>query len=445
MRKSSTRWPLLLLCVFLAFAAVACGTNTPFSNTTAVPTVPPGENIYVLDGYSLQGNSDIGRHIVAFHPGSANPTALISLPSGLTSLDHRTLYTAVPQNGQTVISVINTQTGTTVRSFTIAGTYTTSAYSYDNAVVSSTGQWLALRQYSSATNMTTIAFVDTKAGKRTETINLSGDYTLDAISPGGQALYLLQKLYDTPGHYYVRVYDIGNHQLVDTPIVDKEASNPSGDPNMSGTAITRQMLADGTQAFTLYIDARHNLAFIHVLPLNDQVQPPIARCIDLPTSKDVNLLRYYTLALSKDGSTLYAANGALGVVVNIKLSTNGPLNIYDDQIVSTKHFDPGTVTLSSNDKSRKLYNGAALSPDQNTLYFTGLQGIWAINTEDLSVRNHYLTQQALTGMGLSGDGKTLYAVDPTNGITLVDTASGQAQQVIQGQIHAPWGIEWITD
>ena len=445
MQKKLTRWPLLLLCMFLAFVATACGTNTPFSNTTAVPTVPPGENIYVLDGYSPQGSTDTGRHIVAFHPGSANPTAFISLPSGLTSIDHRTLYTAVPQNGQTVISVINTQTGTTIRSFTIPGTYTTSAYSYDNAVVSSTGQWLALRQYTSATNLTTIALVDTQAGKRIQTINLSGDYTLDAISPGGKALYLLQKLNDTPGHYYVRVYDIANNQLVETPIVDKEASNPAGDPNMSGIAITRQMLTDGTEAFTLYIDTRHNLAFIHILPLNDQVQPPIARCIDLPISKSIDLLRYYTLTLSKDGSTLYAANGALGVVVNIKINTGDPLNIYNDTIVSTKHFDPGTFTMSSNDKSRMLYNGAALSADQSTLYFTGMQGIWAINTADLSVRNHYLTQQALTGMGISGDSKTLYAVDPTNGITLVDTATGQAQQVIQGQVHAPWGIEWITN
>jgi len=340
---------------------------------------------------------------------------------------------------------MSTQTGATIRSFTIPGTYATAAYGYDNAVVSSTGQWLALRQYVAGTGLTTIAFVDTQAGRLVKSIKLSGDFTLDAISPAGKALYLLEKLNDTPGHYYVRVYDVAGNTLVETPIVDKSALSPTGDPNMSGSAIARQMVKDGTQAFTLYIDARRNLAFIHVLPLNDQIQPPIARCIDLPTGKSVDMLRYYTLALSADGGTLYAANGVLGVVASIKLNTGDPLSIYSDQILSTKHFDPGNVTMSSEDKTRMLYNGAALSTDQNTLYFTGMNGIWAVKTADLSVQGHYLTQQALTSVGLSADGKTLYAVDPTSGITLLNAATGQAQQVIQGTVYAPWGIEWITN
>lgn len=449
MQKKSTRWLLMLLCASLALLTTACGTNTPTNNATVISTVPAGEKLYVLDGYSSQ-NSTIGysgnteQHIVAFHPGNANPTTFVSLPSGLTSNDHQRLYTAVPQYGQTLISVINTRTGATIRAFTIAGIYTITAYGYDNAVVSSTGQWLALRQYAQGTNATTVVLVDTQAGKLVKTINLSGDYTLDALSPGGKALYLLEKLSDTPGHYYVRVYDVDGNALVETPIVDKTAYNPAGDPNMSGLALARQMLTDGTQAFTLYIDTLHNIAFVHVLPLNDQISPPIARCIDLPTGKAVDLLRYYTLALSADGSTLYAANAALGVVTSIALNTSDPLSIYSDQPTSTKHFAVGNATLSSSDKTRMLYNGATLSADQQTLYVTGLQGIWAIKTADLSVRSHYLMQQALTSVARSADGKTLYAVDPTSGITLLDAASGQAQQVIQGAVHAPWGIAWIT-
>ena len=447
MQKNPTHpgyWLTLLLSLLLTLCA-ACGTDFPSSNTTIVPTVPAGENIYVLDGYGAQANTYTSQHIVALHPGSAHPTAFVSLPSGLTSIDHHTLYTAVPQNGRTTISVISTQTGATMRSFTIPGTYATAAYGYDNAVVSSTGQWLALRQYVADTNLTTIAFIDTQAGRLVKSIKLSGDFTLDAISPGGKALYLLEKLNDAPGHYYVRVYDVAGNTLLETPIVDKSALSPTGDPNMSGSAMARQMVKDGTQAFTLYIDARRNLAFIHVLPLNDQIQPPIARCIDLPTGKSVDALRYYTLALSADGGTLYAANGVLGIVTSIKLNTTDPLSIYSDQILSPKHFDPGNVTMNSEDKTRMLYNGAALSTDQNTLYFTGIDGIWAVKTADLSVQGHYLTQQALTSVGLSADGKTLYAVDPTSGITLLDATTGQAQHVIQGTVQAPWGIEWITN
>jgi sugar lactone lactonase YvrE len=92
-----------------------------------------------------------------------------------------------------------------------------------------------------------------------------------------------------------------------------------------------------------------------------------------------------------------------------------------------------------------LYNGAALSSDQKMLYFAGMYGVWAVNTADLNVQGHYLMQQALTGIALSADNRTLYAVDPANGITLLDAATGQPQQVVQGPVHNPWGIEWVTN
>src|SRR5207247_4674878 len=104
----------------------------------------------------------------------------------------------------------------------------------------------------------------------TRTIPLNGDFTLDAISPGGKALYLLQRLNDTPGHYYVRVYDVSGNTLVQTPIVDKTTLNPSGDPNMTGAALARQMSADGTFAYTPYLEPRRHSAFMHVRPLHAQ-------------------------------------------------------------------------------------------------------------------------------------------------------------------------------
>ena len=213
---------------------------------------------------------------------------------------------------------------------------------------------------------------------------------------------------------------------------------------MTGAALARQMSADGTFAYTLYIDTRRNIAFIHVLPLNDRVDLPIAHCIDLPVGKSVDLLHYYTLALSADGSTLYAANGAIGVVSSINMNTANVQDIFDDKIQHTTHFNPGNGSISNNAKTRTLYNGAALSSDQKTLYFAGVQGIWAANTSDLSPQGHYLVRQPVTGIALSGDDRTLYAVDPTSGITLLSAANGQTQKVIQGHAHNPWGIAWIT-
>jgi len=444
MQKKSIFWLTLILSVFLPLVA-ACGSNTPTGTTKPTSTISSGENLYVLDGYTPLGSQSTGQHIVAFHPGSANPTTLVTLPAGLTSLDHQRIYIATPQHGQTTISIYNTQTGTTIRSFVISGTYSTAGQDYATSVISPDGRWLVLRQTEQTGDQTTIALIDTQAGKLARTISLNGDFDLDAVSPDGGSLYLLERLSDQSGHYYVRLYDVAESRLYENPIIDKTEIN---DPRMTGSALTRQIASDGTVAYTLYIDTPHNVAFVHILPMNGEGFP-FARCVDLPVGKSADLLRYYTLALSSDGSILYAANGPLGAVSAISLGNASANDIWNDKIVATGHFNPSSGVV---DKTRMLYKGAALSPDQQTLYFAGVDGIWAVKTADLrsgvtnlSDIDHYLTQQAFTGIGLSADGRTLYAVDPTKGITLLDAATGQPEQVIQGPAHTPWGIAWITD
>jgi DNA-binding beta-propeller fold protein YncE len=210
-------------------------------------------------------------------------------------------------------------------------------------------------------------------------------------------------------------------------------------------ALTRQVSNAGTFAYTLYIDTRSNYAFIHELPLNDQVYPTIAHCIDLPVGKSAALLHFYTLALSPDGGTLYAANGALGVVSTINVTSGDPTGIFNDKVLNTAHFNPGNASVSNIERERMLYNGAALSSDQKTLYFAGIQGLWAANTSNLNIQGHYLAQQTLTGVALSSDNQTLYAVDPAKGITLLNATTGQIQKVMQGAAHSPWGIAWIVN
>lgn len=439
MLKKSTTWLILMLCVLVPLIA-ACGSTSRTPTGTSTP--PSGENLYVLDGYTSQGANSTNARIVAFHPGSVNPSTLLTLPAGLTSLNHQRLYTATPTNGETTISIINTQTGSKLRSFTISGSYTTSASSFDNSVISTSGQWLALRELGQPIGETVIALIDTQAGKLAKTFHLNGDFTLDAVNPDGSRVYLLERLNDGSGHYYVRLYDVTKNQLYQSPIVDKTELN---DPNMTGTAVARQMAGDGTMAYTLYVDAYHNIAFVHVLPLTGDLYG--AHCVLLPVGKSADLLHYYTLTMSSDESTLYAANGALGVVSEISLNGPDSSDIFDDKVVATVHFNPGSV--SSSDKTRMLYNGAALSPDGKTLYIAGIHGIWPVNTLDLhaqhnsAVLGNYLAGQGLTSVAVSADGRTLYAVDPTNGITVLNTATGQTQQVILGPAHAPWGIEWI--
>lgn len=426
MRKRSTFWLTAFIGILLTFV-VACGPGGQ-ANTA---TTPRGESLYILDGYT----TNAGQRIITLHPGSHSPQSSMTLPTGLFSQDHRRVYTAIPQGDHTVITVTNMLTGATIRSMTIDGTYSTAGQSYANAVLSTDGHWLALRQPVQTGPDSIIVLVDTQADKVAKTIVLNGTFDLDAVSPDGSRIYLLERHNDAAGHYTVRLYQVDQGQLAPYPIVDKRDL----DPNMVGNPLTRQISPDGKIAYTLYTNTASNRAFIHILPQASDYQG--ARCIDLPVGKPADL-RYYTLALSSDGATLYATNGAIGVMSEI--NTSDP-DAFSDDLVRTVRFDPGKSNTASN-QTAALYNGATLSQDsdQSMLYFTGIDGIWAASTTNLSIKTHYATGQAFTSIALSTDGRNLYAVHPTSGIISIDTTSGQFQRIVSDPAQTPWGIEWVN-
>lgn len=427
MRKRSTFWPMALIGMLLMLIT-ACGPGSQANPSTTAR----GESLYILDGYTP---TNAGQRIVTLHPGNHSPQSSMTLPAGLFSQDHQRVYTATSQGRQTVIRVTSMLTGATIRSMTINGAYSTAGQNYANAVLSADGHWLALRQQVQTGPDSTIVLIDTQAGRVAKTIVLNGIFDLDAVSPDGSRIYLLERHNDAAGHYTVRLYQVDQGQLAPYPIIDKRDL----DSNMVGNPLTRQLSPDGKIAFTLYTNTASNRAFIHILPLASSYQG--ARCIDLPVGKSTDL-RYYTLALSSDGSTLYAANGASGVISEI--NTSDP-DAFNDELVKTVHFDPGKSNTTNN-QTEALYNGATLSLDHNqsTLYFTGVDGIWAASTTDLTIKNHYATGLAFTSIALSGDGRNLYAVHPTSGMISIDTTSGQIQRIASDPAQTPWGIEWVN-
>jgi len=441
MKKRSFVWSGLILSLLFV---TACAGGLPQKGGNANPAArPASDELYVLDSYTRAA-----QHIVALPAGTTNPAARLTLPAGLTDLKHQRLYNAKPlPDGHTKISVIDTSSGTTVRTFNIAGSYSAADRGYADSMLSGDGRWLALRAQNTPAGVTSIALVDTQAGKLVKSIKLNGEFTLDAVSPKGTMLYLLEYYQAGTSHYNVRAYDVKANQLLQNSIVDK---NELGD-KMQGEALTRQVSGDGDMAYTLYINHVTNKAFIHILWLADTVDsstpfPAIARCIDLPVGSSPALLRYYTLTLSQDGNTLYAANAALGTIAKVNLDL-GP-NAYQLWLIEKariNHFNPGNGVVTEADQARVLHNGAALSRDQNLLYVAGLHGIWVINTDTLRAQGQYLKQQDFTGLAVSGDGNTLYGVDPATGITLLDPGSGVTRTVIKGVVNAPWGIEWATE
>jgi hypothetical protein len=428
----------LVLCAALA----ACGAQPPITASHSTTSLPSGERLYVVAGTDSRDSTNPGtasQGIVAVHPGSAATSPLVSLPMGLTARNHQQLYVATADAGQTTITVYDTHSGAQLSMFAIAGAYSMDGRGYLGAVLSPDGRWLVLRQLGSAAGSSVFALVDTQARRLAQTIVLAGDFDLDAISPGGTMLYLLQNLSDAAHHYYVRAYDLTAHALLPTIIVDKTEWSGA---KMTGTAVTRQMAPDGSMAYTLYIDPANNYAFVHILPLGEASSNfPFAHCVDLPVGASPDLLHFYTLALSPNGTTLYAANAALGVVSAISLYGQ---QVFDDQIVATGHFDPANGGATQSDTARMLYNGVALSTNGQMLYVAGVLSIRAIRTSDLSLVGSYAMQQAFTSVASSANGESLYAIGPASGLAVISLDGGSGLRSLQVPVRSPWGIAWVS-
>lgn len=103
-------------------------------------------------------------------------------------------------------------------------------------------------------------------------ITLHGDFSIDAVSPAGDRLYLIQTLSAATFRYAVRAYDVGRHRLLPEPVVDPDEA----DEPMTGIPTWRVTSPGGRWAYTLYTRVRGE-PFIHAL----DTQEGIAKCVDL--------------------------------------------------------------------------------------------------------------------------------------------------------------------
>lgn len=451
MRNRSTLWPVVALALVLTVLPVlaACGRSGATTTTSRQSaTLPPGETLYLVSSASARSGS-AGQRLIAMQPASATPAALLTLPAGLISPDHRALFAASPAgSGDTTIARIDPQTGAMERSLTLPGRYTTSGEGWGDATLSADGRWLALEQSNVSGASTVITLIDTQAMAAVRTFTLAGAFTLDAAAPGGRMLYLLQTLNDTAHHYYVRAFDSQAGQLTPGYIVDKSELYATW--SMAGYAVARQEASDGSVDYTLYIAPGLNQAFIHALPVStDASGGGFAHCIELPVGSSPDLLRYYTLVMAPDGSALYAANAALGVVATISLNGDSS-NIFQDAVTATAHFTPdgagstdATGSYAQQPSQHPLENGAALSTDGKTLYVAGPSGVHVFDARTLEARGTFLAGHAITSVAASGDGHMLYAVDPAAGVSVIDLASGRTVRTARCPMQAPWGIAWV--
>lgn len=118
--------------------------------------------------------------------------------------------------------------------------------------------------------------IDTRTLSITKRIVLRGDFSVDALSPKGDTLYLIHHVSNKDAtKYRVRAYDLATGQLLPGVIADKSQAGWT----MAGYPVNRATSASGRWVYTLY-QQNTNYPFIHALDTVDHR----AVCIELPTN-----------------------------------------------------------------------------------------------------------------------------------------------------------------
>jgi hypothetical protein len=230
-------------------------------------------------------------------PSSASGRAGTVAPGGTERLLARRAA------ADTVLIAARRSDGQVLRSRRIRGRWTVPPVTLDNRTtgLSADGGTLVLARPTRAfpPASTRLAVLDAQRLVVRRGIALRGFFTVDAISPDGRWLYLIQYAGDDVFEYRVRALDTRTGRFAARDVVDPR--NP--DERMGGLPMTRVMSRDGRWAYTLYGGSEET--FIHALDTVDRT----AACIDLemlPPDSDLTRVR---LALSADARQIRVSDG----------------------------------------------------------------------------------------------------------------------------------------
>jgi hypothetical protein len=238
---------------------------------------------------------------------AADGLPILGVDASRTGLDDGagSRYVTLATGRNTVVARIETSGGEIARFRLLDGRFTIPAVAYDGSPsgLSADGRTLVLVRPRIAfpQRRTTFSVVDTQALRTRDVVTLRGDFSFDAISPDGSALYLIHYL--SPRNltrYEVRAFDLGSGRLLPGPIVDP--SEP--DERMAGLPLSRAVSPDGRWAYTLYDGSGHE-PFVHAL---DTVGRR-AVCIDLPQLEGRRDLFTFALRTEGQGQDLVVLDG----------------------------------------------------------------------------------------------------------------------------------------
>jgi hypothetical protein len=281
--------------------------------------------------------------------------------------------------------------------------------------LSPNASWLVVERYDQAGESLPSAshflVVNTSAMKIAARVDLPGFFDFDAVSNDGQRMFLIQNV--NGKQYYVRMYDVAARKLDPSPVVDK---NEGGDA-MTGIRLSGVPSAGGEWLFSMYV-RDHSNPFVHALSLDN----PLAFCLDLRGGgyADDGAAMQWTLALSPSGKDLYAANASSGDVARINVGDGGPSVVRAERLAP-----PGAVAGLVKTVHAKEVGGntAVVSADGKTVAFGGISGVVWVDGQTLAVRHRGLSGWLIASLGLSPDGKTLYAVSEGGRVAMINMAT----------------------
>jgi len=337
------------------------------------------------------------------------------------------LYYTLDGASPSTLGWVDAKTGRTITQLQLEGSYSfANERELGPTGLSPNGRWLVLVGESAASRF---ALIDTALLKLAAIVEVPGAFGYDAISDDGSSLYLIERIApDTARQlgasaaysYRVRVYDVPSAKLSETLVVDvKLAGQITGDNNaqtrvdgiMNGIYQSSVPSADGRWNFSFYYNPNRG-PFIHVLHLDSRT----AFCIlDLPSVAGGYEKRLgWSLALSPSGQTLYAVNGALGLVSSIDATT---LKVMSTATIAGLPSASATVPTYS--------SSARVAQDARKLWFAAARGVALVDTRDFALRGLFLPDRVVTSISLSPDGHRLYALSDEGTVWMIDATTGR--------------------
>jgi hypothetical protein len=431
----------------LAFLVAGCSAQAVAPRPTATPasmpsaTATPRPTNASNDVLYLRSNG--GAHATILAIDARTGQTLRTVNDGAVSADGATIYWPESVSGgrKTTIHLTDLASGTELRSFTVDGDLRPAGNPDTFNPLAGDGRLTTDSRHLALMNspykldgdwLTKLAVVNTETGAIESSAEFRGQSTYGFVTfaPDGRSLYLEQY---GDGATRTRVLDVATGKLLD----------PSGQgltPTGVRTAAVRS--PDGRWMFRLDVGSQTtNCTSTDGPTCTPNGSPPYVVALDLVTrratqltlpaaqgSGDFEKYMLWSLTITPDGSTLYAANPALGVIDEVdarqmSLRRTAPITVArsgDDALTTIARF-----FFPVADAKRYLIGGATLSPDGRTLYAAAHDGLSVIDTASLTSRAVWQQAHQFDTLRLSSDGRRLYAMDNMAGkLVMIDATTG---------------------